>query len=127
DVAAGPDQDLRVVDEIALPLAQPGGEDEAVPAREAGEMRDAGAVRHGLGELRGVRRAVAVEDELREQDELGALGGGPPAPPVDLVEDPCRFAQPSVHAHRGDARRPHAGYGSVPAWRLMLIDPMGPR
>jgi len=40
DVAAGPDQDLRVVDEIPLPLAQPGGEDQAVVTGEAGETRD---------------------------------------------------------------------------------------
>jgi hypothetical protein len=48
-----------------------------------------------------------VDDQLGEKDELDSLRRNLLAPRVDGVEDAFGFAEESVHAHGGDAGRPH--------------------
>ena len=107
DVALRADQDLRIEDDVTFLLAQAGADDQAMPRGDLYQPADARPFRDRLGQLPGIRRAVAVDDQLGEQDQLRPLRRGLPAPGVDGVEDPFGFAQESIHAHRGHSCRSH--------------------
>ena len=107
DVALRADQDLRIEDDVAFLLAHAGAQDQAMAARDVFQPADARPVRDRFGQLPGVRRAVAVDDQLGEQDQLRPLRRGLAAPAIDGAEDPLGFAEKSVHAHRGHPHRSH--------------------
>ena len=49
-----------------------------------------------------------MDDELRKQDQLGALIGSFPGPLLDLIQNGVRFAEASVHADGGEAKISHS-------------------
>ena len=101
DVAVRPDKHLSVVGDVAFLFAHPDAEDLAIVFCQGAQPPNRGAVGHRLGQIPGVGSAVAVDDQLGEEDQFRSLGGGSLAPAGDGSEDALRLTEETVHAHRG--------------------------
>src|SRR5208283_4555165 len=123
----GADDDLRVVDDVVFLLAHAGDQDQAMAFGDLLEPGDARAAGDRFGELPGVRRAMAVDDQLREEDELRLGRGGAFAPAVDRFQDAFGIAEPAVHAHGGDAGCFHGGLRSRRVGRATRGPPIAAR
>ena len=109
-ITVRPGQHLGVVYGVVLPLREAGADEEPVPAGEGDQSLRAWSGRHVLRERRGVRAAVSMNDQFREQHQVDILRRGAAAPHLDMLENALGFPEVPVHADGRDSSRPHRSF-----------------